>query len=290
MQGWRPAGNLEAEIEVSANDNAPLGPRSLFVEKPDGLAALSGGVVVTLPIPEISSIVPNSGIRSGGTPVTIYGSNFHQEASVSLSGIPLRDLTWLDSGTVQGTTEPNGCGALNLLVVNPDGSSARLQSAFETISPAPTIESVSPGSAEVTSLVTISGRNFDPVAEYNRVRFNNHPAEVISATESRIVTLVPFGADQRSDYRGGLRQDCRQQRVHGAALAAQPEPPPAEFFLPGSEPGLRKPPGWSSGWTRRTEPPTTPSPELPCLSSSPCSPGRFRKGVRPTFPPTAGSR
>ncbi len=187
-------GNTGAELEIEVAATAALGPRSLFVQKPDGLAALSGGVVVTLPRPEVSSILPNSGARVGGTPVMISGSNFRPEASVSLDGIPLKDLTWLDSGTFQGTTAPNRCGVLTLLVVNPDGSSARLESAYNVISPMPTIDSVSPGSAEVTSVVTISGTNFDPVAGNNHVRFKNRSADVISAAENQIVTVVPFGA------------------------------------------------------------------------------------------------
>ncbi len=194
LESPRSIGGSGAEIEVSVEGRAPLGSRSLFVEKGDVLAALSGGVDVTRPDPELSGITPRSGPRAGGTPVTVTGSNFDREAIVSLDGIPLNDQKWLNARMIQGTTGPNGCGSLNLLAINPDGSSDRLQSVFEAVSPPPTIASLSPGSAEVTSLVTISGRNFDPVAEYNRVGFNNHPAEVISATESRIVTLVPFGA------------------------------------------------------------------------------------------------
>ena len=190
----RSIGAAGAEIQVTAEGGASLGSRSLFVEKGDALAALSGGVDVTLPFPEVSGILPSSGPRAGGTPVTVTGMNFHRETIVSLDGIPLSDPKWLNSGAIQGTTGPNGCRSLTLLVVNPDGSNARLQSAFDAVSPAPTIDSVSPGSAEVTSVVTLSGNNFDPVPEYNRVRFNNHPAEVISATDSRIVTVVPFGA------------------------------------------------------------------------------------------------
>ena len=187
-------GGSGAEFDVTVASSAPLGSRSLFVEKGGFLAALSGGVDVTRPGPTVSSVTPRSGPRAGGTPVTVTGSNFDREAVVSLDGIPLNDQKWLNAGMIQGTTGLNRCGSLTLLAINPDGSSARLQSVFEAVSPRPAIDSVSPGSAEVASEVTISGRNFDPVAEYNRVRFNNHPAEVISATQSRIVTLVPFGA------------------------------------------------------------------------------------------------
>ena len=194
LESPRSIGGGGAEIQVKVEGSAPLGSRSLFVEKGNALAALSGGLDVTLPGPEVSGITPRSGPRAGGTSVTVTGSNFHREVSVSLNGIPLNDQEWLSSGMIQGTTGANGCGTLNLLVVNPDGSGDTLQSAFETVSPAPTIDAVSPGSASVTSEVAISGNDFHLVPEFNRVRFNNHPAEVISATENRIVTLVPFGA------------------------------------------------------------------------------------------------
>lgn len=194
LESPKAIGGSGAEIQIVVEGSAPLGSRSLFVEKGDALAALSGGLDVTEPGPEVSGITPRSGPRAGGTSVTVTGSKFDREAIVSLDGIPLNAQKWLNSGMIQGTTGPNGCGSYNLLVINPDGSSDRLESAFDSVSPAPIIASLTPASAEVTSLVTISGRNFDPVAEYNRVRFNNHPAEVISATETRIVALVPFGA------------------------------------------------------------------------------------------------
>lgn len=194
MEPPRSIGASGAEIRVTVEGSAPLGSRSLFVEKGDALAALSGGVDVTEPGPQVSGIVPGSGARAGGTPVTVTGSNFDREATVSLDGIPLNDQKWLNSGMIQGTTGPNGCSSLTLLVVNPDGSSARLPSAFDAVSSPPTIDAISPDSAAVSSVVTISGANFDPVREYNRVRFNSRPAEVMSATDSRIVTVVPFGA------------------------------------------------------------------------------------------------
>jgi hypothetical protein len=194
LESTRSIGGSGAEIQVAVEGSAPLGSRSLFVEKGNALAALSGGIDVTLRGPQVSAITPRSGPRAGGTRVTVTGSNLDRDAIVSLDGIPLNDQEWLSAGMIQGTTGPNRCGSLTLLAVNPDGSSSRLQSVFETISPAPTIDSVSPNPAEVTSMVTIYGDDFDPVAEYNRVRFNNHPAEVISATQSRLVTLVPFEA------------------------------------------------------------------------------------------------
>ena len=99
-------GGSGAEFKVAVERGAPLGSRSLFVEKGDVLAALSGGVDVTLPGPQISSITPGSGPRAGGTPVTVTGSNFDRDAIVSLDGIPLNDQEWLNAGMIQGPPGP----------------------------------------------------------------------------------------------------------------------------------------------------------------------------------------
>ena len=109
----RPAhiGGSGAEIQVNVESSAPLGSRSLFVENRNALAALSGGLDVTEPGPEVSGITPRSGPRAGGTPVTVTGSNFHRKATVSLNGIPLNAQKWLNSGMIQGTTGPYGCGS-----------------------------------------------------------------------------------------------------------------------------------------------------------------------------------
>ncbi|MES2690066.1 MAG: immunoglobulin domain-containing protein [Bacteroidota bacterium] len=64
----------------------------------------------------------------------------------------------------------------------------------------PTIASFSPASGQVTSLVTITGTNFNATAANNLVYFGNRKALVSSATTSSIVVQVPAGAPNEKIY------------------------------------------------------------------------------------------
>jgi hypothetical protein len=97
--------------------------------------------------------------------VTVSGSGFASGASAYLAGLPLANLVVVDSSTIHGTTPANTAGSLDLLVVNPDGTSALLQSAFDATAPPPTVSSISPTSGPPTTVVTIKGTNFDSKAE-----------------------------------------------------------------------------------------------------------------------------
>ena len=72
------------------------------------------------------------------------GTNFDPGTEVSLAGVPLTDVTVLDSTTLLGTTAPNKTGPLTLLAVNPDGTSGTLASAFVVSALPPVVSTVSP--------------------------------------------------------------------------------------------------------------------------------------------------
>jgi len=183
-----------ARLPVTISPTAPMGLRTLFARRANGLTALSGGFIVTGTFPALSSVSPSSGPREGGTGITVTGSGFASGASAYLAGLPLSNLVVVNSTTIQGTTPANTAGKLDLLVVNPDGNSAILRGAFEAIAPPPTVSSVSPMSGPPTTVVTIKGTNFDDKVENVVVRFNGTQATVTSASSTQIVTVVPFGA------------------------------------------------------------------------------------------------
>jgi matrixin/IPT/TIG domain-containing protein len=130
------AGN--ATVSVTISSGAPSGLRDLFVQSSDGLSALTGGFIITGPDPALSSVTPNSGGRAGGTRITLSGSNFVPGTVAYVAGLPLSNLTLVDSNTLQGTTPPNASGNLDILIVNPDGTSTVLTGGFYSIAPAGT--------------------------------------------------------------------------------------------------------------------------------------------------------
>ncbi|MEW5978068.1 MAG: IPT/TIG domain-containing protein [Acidobacteriota bacterium] len=183
-----------ARTEATVASGAATGPRTLFAHKQGGLATLSGGVVVTGPPPTIGSIAPNSGLSEGGTRVTVRGSGFVAGTEVSIGGVSLTDVLLLDSTTLQGTTPPNKAGGLNVLAVNPDGTSAILVGGFVSQSLPPTLLAIVPDSGPPTTVVLLQGTHFDLSVANNRVFFNGVEGRVIKASSSELTVVVPVGA------------------------------------------------------------------------------------------------
>jgi hypothetical protein len=134
------------------------------------------------------------GINLGGTRVTVTGANFSSGIEVSLAGVPLTDVTVLDSTTLLGTTAPNKVGPLTLLAVNPDGASGVLASAFVASALPPVVSAVNPASGPPTTVVALTGSNFDSSTANVSVSFGGVAATVVAASQTQITVIVPFGA------------------------------------------------------------------------------------------------
>lgn len=214
------SGGNTARLTATVEASASLGLRSLFVQRSDATAALSGGLIVTGQAPAPSAISPASGGNAGGTRVTIAGANFVPGTEVSLAGVPLTDVTVLNSTTITGTTAPNKAGSLTLLVVNPDGSGGSLPAAFTSVAPVPVVSSISPLSGPPTTVVTIRGSNFDNNAANVMVRFNGPAGAIVSASSTEIVVIVPYGAAS-----GPVTVSVFEQTTNGPQFTVTSLPP-----------------------------------------------------------------
>src|SRR5262249_15727566 len=81
-----------------------------------------------------------------------------------------------------------------LLAVKTDGTSAVLPSAFVASALPPAISALTPASGPPTTVVTVSGSNFDNSIANVSVAFGGVPATVVSATQTQMTAIVPFGA------------------------------------------------------------------------------------------------
>jgi hypothetical protein len=77
-----------------------------------------------LPLPTITSINPNFGPTSGGTSVTISGSNLTSATSVTFDGIGMTGLTVVNSATITGFTPTGSIGPATLVVTTPIGTNS----------------------------------------------------------------------------------------------------------------------------------------------------------------------
>jgi IPT/TIG domain-containing protein len=115
-----------------------------------------------LPAPTVSGVLPTNGLTTGGTAVTITGTNFVAGATVTLGGSAATGVTVVNSTTITATTPAHAAGAVSVTVTNPDTQSATLTAAFTYVLPPPTVASVTPVSGSTTggTAITISGTNF----------------------------------------------------------------------------------------------------------------------------------
>ena len=77
--------------------------------------------------PVVSSIAATSGPASGGTSITVTGSNFVNGATVKIGGAAATNVAFVDSGHLTCKTPALGAGALyDVVVTNPGNSSGTL--------------------------------------------------------------------------------------------------------------------------------------------------------------------
>ncbi len=74
--------------------------------------------------PAVTTIAPASGSTSGGTSVTITGTNFVAPATVTLGGTAATNVVVVNATTLTATTPARAAGAVGVLVTTPGGTSA----------------------------------------------------------------------------------------------------------------------------------------------------------------------
>jgi hypothetical protein len=139
------------------------GSVNVTVTNPDGQSGtLSNAFAYSATAPTVGSVSPNTGFTTGGTAVTITGTNFAAGAAVSLGGGPATGVNVLNGTTITATTPAHAAGPVNIVVTNTDGQSGTLTAGFTYVLPAPTVASVTPISGSTTggTSITISGTNF----------------------------------------------------------------------------------------------------------------------------------
>jgi hypothetical protein len=152
----------------------------------------------------ITSIVPNSGPLSGGTVVTINGSNFTSSTqtappSVSFGGTQATNVKVLSPLQLSATVPSHAAGSVNVQVTTADGQSSTLAQAFNYTSSTLTVSKLSPisGPAAGGTTVTINGADFLSGVS---VTFGGLPASSVNLTNSTtLVVVTPSHASGSAD-------------------------------------------------------------------------------------------
>ncbi len=148
--------------------------------------SLTNGFTYVVP-PTVSSMSPNSGSTSGGTAVTITGTNFVAGATVTFGGTAASNVVVVSSTSITATTPAHAAGAVTV-TVTVSGQSGSLTNGF-TYVVAPTVSSVAPNNGPVAggTAVTITGTNFAAGAT---VTFGGTAASNVVVVSSTSITAT----------------------------------------------------------------------------------------------------
>ncbi|MFZ2189017.1 MAG: IPT/TIG domain-containing protein [Candidatus Moraniibacteriota bacterium] len=162
-------GTAAANVQVADSANITVvtpahsaGAVDVSVIGSDGLTGtLTNGFTYSNP-PTVTSVTPSSVIKTGGSSVTITGSNFTDTPTVTFGGTAGTSVNLIDANTISVVTPAHTSGILDIVVTNPDGQSGALTSGIIFTEPPPTISAITPniGSTAGGTNVTITGTNF----------------------------------------------------------------------------------------------------------------------------------
>jgi hypothetical protein len=242
---WDPKGNNASDGNYFASqyNNAPLhavaGQNGVYNWNasafPTGSSASTNYWVDVIFVPSastppgnvtISSISPASGPVTGGTLVTVNGSNFASGSTVSFGGASATSVNFISSSQLTAVTPAGTAGAVNVTVTNPDPSTASLSNGFMYVSN-PTITSVSPNSGPTTggTTVTISGSGFQSGAI---VVFGAVLAASVTVNTSTQIQAVTPAESAATVSVTVTNPDAGKASLSSAFsfVASQPPPPP----------------------------------------------------------------
>jgi hypothetical protein len=152
------------------------------------------------PAPTVTGISPTSGPASGGTAVTVTGTNFRTPASIAFAdlgaGKAATSVVVVNPTTITATTPAHTAGLKDVVVMNPDQQMGTLKNGYTYVGGPPpvTVAAISPngGTTAGGTAVTITGTNF--VAPATVTLGGTAATAVVVANASTITATTPAHA------------------------------------------------------------------------------------------------
>jgi hypothetical protein len=144
--------------------------------------------------PTIQSVSPRSGADTGGTKVTIAGTDFGAASEVEFGGVSVPFTIQSSQAITVVTPGPEPIGTVAVSVVTPDGTTpADPAATFSYASRVPVVRAIEPQNGTVGQSVTITGSRF--ARKGTSVDFGPNPATSISVVNSHTITAdAPTGS------------------------------------------------------------------------------------------------
>ncbi|WP_233174791.1 IPTL-CTERM sorting domain-containing protein [Delftia sp. ASV31] len=194
---------INSNTQITATTPAgSAGTVDVTVSTVGGTSATSAADQFTyVPAPTVTSISPTSGPTSGGTTVTITGTNFSGATAVTFGGTAASGFTVNSNTQITATAPAQAAGTIDVRVTTGGGTSATSAADQFTYVATPTVTSVSPtaGPTAGGTSVVITGTNLSGATA---VTFGGTAATgftVNSATQ--ITATAPAGSPGTVDVR-----------------------------------------------------------------------------------------
>lgn len=186
--------NSATSITATAPARA-AGAVDVSVTNPDAqVVTRTLGYTYVAPAPTVSSITPATGVTSGGTGVTITGSNFASGATVTIGGTAAANVVFVSTTSLTAVTPARPAGAAAVVVTNPGGLVSTGAASFNYTIPVPVISTLTPVSGTIAggTAITITGSNF---AGITGVTLGGTPASsVVTVSPTTITAITPAHA------------------------------------------------------------------------------------------------
>jgi len=206
--GGAAATNVTVASSTSLTATTPpgaLGPANVVVTTPAGASAPLAGGFTYARAPVVSTVTetgqppstPARGPTTGGTGLTIIGTDFAASATVHIGGLPGENVAVISPTEITVTTPlrrlPLAPGGVEVLVTNPDGQTGSLNPGFDYfLLPAPRVIFLAPqtGSSAGGDTITITGAGFQAGVG---VSFDREPASIdlLNTNDTRITAFTP---------------------------------------------------------------------------------------------------
>ena len=152
------------------------------------------------PAPAVTGISPSTGLASGGTVVTITGTNLTGATAVKFGATNATNVTVDSATTIRATAPAGSIGKVDVSVTTAGGTSANTSADdFTYFVPAPSVSGIAPstGSTAGGTVVTITGENLSGATAVKFGSANGTNLTQVSATQVR--ATAPAGSAGKVD-------------------------------------------------------------------------------------------
>ena len=184
---------VASATEINAVAQAgTAGAKDIVVTTTSGTSVTAPNSFTYFSAPTVTTVTPNIGPESGGTAITIAGSNFIGATSVTIGGVPAINMVVVSAVKITALTPPGSTGRVAVAVVTPGGT-GQLASGFQYNSFLPTITGVSPSTGPTSggTQITVTGTNLMGAT----LTINNVDAPIVdNSSDTSITAITPAGA------------------------------------------------------------------------------------------------